>query len=558
MELLWLLAVVFALFFVLTPLAMLLRLGDEQGMQFDPFDPSRHKTPPEVAAFLRDNIAALSSEQFQPVGDVVRRKDTGVRLTTRVALLRHSHGEIATIAVIYSDQGSAIPYVEFTAQLSGGRIFDVNNSSSIPVFAPRPGHDVYRFPEVRDPIRLYRIFQALLRRRFGSASLVDRDLSDPGRFLADVADKEYAAQMATGYYRFSEATRSYRPTLRGAFLMSWKMLPPFKQIAKAGIRARARRTLRDLRMEGTDSRPIATVRSVAPAKNADEPVKSTPLDWVILVGGMGLLFAGMFFVQRWTHSATLAVAFFLGVGPLGLWLWIRKSMTARVRAQGGDDVAVARARSNANRSMAPLGAVSLLALGLMGYSEYQAGLPNLMVPSDFDGAVQSLAQLTGKPVTQLEGNDSVYVVRVRLRWVNRYLSAAVPKFAAQHFFMSRFDRKFRSFRGDTSTVRLVLVPVLEPYDVLRLVGTRGAVDGQTPDEIAEGLRALHAAAPFEFRNIGTDWVRGAFTDSVVDPHRVSQRFNALCPRVLTEDFHGDVALLEQAIAKTGAFICRWQ
>ena len=558
MELLVPLAVLFALFFVISPLATWLRLGEVQGVRFEPFDSSRHTAPPEVAAFLRDNIAALASEQFEQVGDLVHRKATSIKLTTRVALLRHPHGAIATIAVVYTDQGSALPYVEFTAVLSGGRVFDVNNSASINIFAPRPGHDVYRFPGVRDPLRLYRVFQALLRRRFGSASLVERDLSDPARFLAEVSDQEYAAQMAAGYYRFNDATRSYRPTLRGAFLMTWKMLPPFKQLAQAKIRDRARRMLRDLQIEGVDRRPVATVKSVAPSKGEDERAKSTPLEWVIFLGSLGLLFAGMFLIQRWTHNPILSVAPFFGVGPLALWFWIRKSMVARVRASGGDDVAVARARSSANRAMAPLAALSFVALGLMGYNEYKAGLPDLVVPSDFDGAKLALAQLTGKPVTRLEGHDSVYVVRVRTRWTNRYLSAAVPKFAAQHFFLSRFDRKFRSFKGDTSTLRLVLLPVLDPYEVLRLVGTHGAEDGQSSDDIAEGLRALNAAEPFEFRNIGTDWVRGAFTDSVVDAHRVSQRFAALCPRALNEDFHGDVARLEQAITETQTFVCRWK
>ncbi len=560
METLPALLALLAVFVVALPLATWLLLGEDAAPRFERFDATRHGNPPEVAAFLRDNIAGLQAEQFHEVADLVRVRGGSLKMVMRVAVLQHPHGETATIAVAYSAQsGTVLPMVEFTAELSGGRVFDVNNSVAVPILAARSGHDVYRLPEVRDPIRLYHIFEILLRRRFGSSTLRQREIAaDPARFLADVIDAEYHGQMEAGYYRFDEGSRRWRPTLRGACLMTWKMLPPFKQLIKAAVRRRARRILREIGMEGRDARPVAAITTVtasADGPTSESPPRDSPLEVAIAIGGFALLFVGMFFVQRWTHSRALSIAVFLGVGPIGLWIWMRRTMLARARAAGGDPVALARARSAANRGVLPIVGMGFLVIGLAGYREYTGRLPGLTVPSDFNGAIQALEHVTGRQVTKLEGHDSIYVVTVQTRWANRFLSAAVPKFAAQHFFLSRFDR---NFRRDTSAVRLVLAPVLDPFAVLRLIGTHGEVDGQTTEDIAAGLRTMNAEHPFEFRNIGLDWVRGAFQEKVADPNSVARRLNALCPRVLAEDFHRDMELLERTIGRTGVFICRWQ
>jgi len=559
-----LLAVLFlvAFFMIVLPLITWLLMGEDSAPRFEPFDGSRHPNPPELAGFIRDNIAGLQGDQFRQVADLVRERAGSFLMVTRVIMLQHPEGETATIAMVYSAKtGTALPMVEFTAEFPDARMFDVNNSVTVPIFAPRPGHEVYRFPQVRDPLRLHKIFQVLLRRRFGSSTLRQRDVAtDPARFLAEVMDAEYRGQMEAGYYRLDEKTRRWRPTLRAAFLMVWKMLPPFKQLAKAAIRRRARRELAEIGMEGPDARPVAAVTTVTPQPDTatgDATRREGPLDVVLGLGGIVLLIAGMFAVSRLTHSPTAGVAILLVLGPLGLWLWVRWSAVARAQKTGGDPLAIARARSAANRGALPLLGMGVLLVSLMGYREYQTYLPNLIVPPDFDGAVATLGQLTGHEVTKLEGRDRVYVVRVRTRWANRYLGAAVPKFAAQGFFISRFDRNFRAIRRDTSTVRLVLVPGLDPFAVVSRIGTQGQRDGKTTENIVSGLRTLNAAYPFELRNAGEDWVRGAFTSPPSDLGAVIRRLDAVCPRLLADDFRGDRPRLELELGRAGVFICHW-
>src|SRR5881394_2428444 len=346
---------------------------------------------PLITWLRMGEVAGLEGAQFRQVADLARTSGGLFLLVTRVVLLQHPEGETATIAMMYSEKtGAALPMVEFTAELPDGRMLDVNYSVTIPIFAPRPGRQVYRFPEVRDPLRLHKIYRVLFRRQFGSSTLRQRDIaSDPARFLAEVMDAEHRAQMEAGYYRFDERARRWRPTLRGAFVMTWRMLPPFKQIIKAGVRSRARRALGEIAMDGPDARPVAAVTTVTPQPDTvsgDAPARDRPLDVVLGLGGIVLLIAGMFFVSRWTHSPTAGVAVLLVLGPLGLWLWVRWSAVARAKKAGGDPLAIARARGAANRGALPLLGMGVLLVSLMGYREYQRQLPALIVPGDFDGA----------------------------------------------------------------------------------------------------------------------------------------------------------------------------
>src|SRR5437870_5163150 len=275
-ELLPFLLVVAGLAFVGLPLIMWRLLGEDATPRYEPFDPSRHAAPPEVGAFIRDNVAALAADGFTQAGDLVR--DRGVNIT-RVTLLEHPEGETATVAVVYSARGTAAPLVEFTVVLTDGRVFDVNKSVAVPVFAPRPGPEVKRFPEVRDPVRLHRLFRTLLRRRFGSPVLVRRDIArDPARFLAGISDTEYRAQVAAGYFRFDERPRRFRPTLKCAYLMTWKMLPPFATLGKRRLRREARELLREIGLEGVDQRPAAAVTPVTPLEELLPGVIAAPRD----------------------------------------------------------------------------------------------------------------------------------------------------------------------------------------------------------------------------------------------------------------------------------------
>lgn len=245
---------VIAGWYAIVPLIVWSKLPRGKAWETEPFDPARHQVSPQMAEFLRANISPLLEAGFRQAGDLVHRFAMN---TTRVAVLTHPDGVVATVVVlsrapIGGKGATTVMMVEFTAVLTTGTVLDVNNSPSLPIFRARSDHVVYRFPQVHDPLRLYRFYQVLLRRTFSSATLTQQDLSDPVAYLKRATEREYRRQVETGYYRFDEATNEYVQTLKGAYIMAWKLMIPIKQIRAALFARKSRELLREIEMAGED------------------------------------------------------------------------------------------------------------------------------------------------------------------------------------------------------------------------------------------------------------------------------------------------------------------
>jgi hypothetical protein len=236
-----------AAWYVLLPWKVWKELKPQAAWDMETFDPGQHGSVVRASAFLATSVSPLIARGFRQVGDLVY---LGPMNTTRVAVLTHPDEDfVVTVVVIATYEESKVAMVEFTAELERGTVFDVNNSPQVGSFARTPDHVTYRFPDVRDPERLHRIAQALLRRDFGSARLRRHDLSDPAAFLKAATDREFQRQVGTGYFRVDARTGRYFTTLKGAYLMAWKLMFPFKSIRKALYAQQARRLLQDLGMD---------------------------------------------------------------------------------------------------------------------------------------------------------------------------------------------------------------------------------------------------------------------------------------------------------------------
>ena len=63
----------------------------------------------------------------------------------------------------------------------------------------------------------------------------------------------YQRLIRAGYYSLDETRQRYVPTLKGAFFMTYRLLPPFKQIQKFRRDRLAERTLRELGFGGMEA-----------------------------------------------------------------------------------------------------------------------------------------------------------------------------------------------------------------------------------------------------------------------------------------------------------------
>jgi hypothetical protein len=139
-----------------------------------------------------------------------------------------------------------VTFTELVTRLGDGdhRGLTTNNSTQPTAFAPVPGRTLHRLPGERDLRRLLRVHRALVARA-GVPPAPSR-LADvgPERLLAESTAREMAAQVAAGY--LVAAGDHYRPTWRGAFTMTWRLLWPIKSLRESQVRRRAAALLREL------------------------------------------------------------------------------------------------------------------------------------------------------------------------------------------------------------------------------------------------------------------------------------------------------------------------
>jgi hypothetical protein len=108
-----------------------------------------------------------------------------------------------------------------------------------------PGITVLWLPEVRDALQLLRV-HSQVRHRLGVDKRRRSVGQDPVAFLLEGQQRMFDHQVKTGYYYLDEARGVYRPTWKGAFLITWRLLWPIRPLFRAWRRRPTHRLLREL------------------------------------------------------------------------------------------------------------------------------------------------------------------------------------------------------------------------------------------------------------------------------------------------------------------------
>src|SRR5690348_5896299 len=166
--------------------------------RFEPFVAGRHVVPPDVAVSLRQACDAFAAEGFHVVADLFQSGHVKHVTTRAILLQRPETGELALAVAAFSAARPArvvASYVELPTRLGDGRSVTINNNPRVGVFTPGSKRVVVQLPDIRDPVRLYRIKQAYLQRRFGQSTIIPFDhQDDPARFLAEAMARELTEQ----------------------------------------------------------------------------------------------------------------------------------------------------------------------------------------------------------------------------------------------------------------------------------------------------------------------------------------------------------------------------
>jgi len=143
-------------------------------------------------------------------------------------------------------------YVEILSRFKDGNLelIQTNNVQMLGSFPESSLTRTYRFPQVDKVERLFELHCKLLERDHPAGKKfirLDEEFDgDCVAYLQQVFSETYEKQIGTGYLCHSPESEDYRPTVKGALLMTWRELWPFKQVLWEGVRASAKRLEREL------------------------------------------------------------------------------------------------------------------------------------------------------------------------------------------------------------------------------------------------------------------------------------------------------------------------
>jgi hypothetical protein len=239
------------------PVLIRLTLKQAAEPRLMPFPLDDPTLPNAVAHAFQTVVERLRPAGFEPITGLGMPSQAPNVKALVMLLVNRQAKDIAVAAVMYARTPGATPatsqlrtfYVELVSHFRNGSVVQTNNSSELTVFGPRPTHIVGRFPAVKDAGRLYRLHQGMVARSGLRDKVFRLDEEFGGEAAAAVAAsmvEELKAQVKTGYMYLSAGEDAYRPTWKGAVLMTWKLLWPVKAIRRAARDRTARRLMAEL------------------------------------------------------------------------------------------------------------------------------------------------------------------------------------------------------------------------------------------------------------------------------------------------------------------------
>ena len=202
------------------------------------FDDDLSSLPAAPAEYFAQAREALSADGFETVG-MYYLPDAVPNVTGLLFLTANRQtDELALAAALYATANGASMlksmYVEFVSRYSSGQVLGTGNAKELGSFAKTPGFDTVHFPQVDDLRQLYRLHVARCNAIVPGGrrtNRLDGEFGGDGEaYLNAILSEEFARQVPAGYLLPDAAGENYRPTVKGACLMTWKIIWPIKQI----------------------------------------------------------------------------------------------------------------------------------------------------------------------------------------------------------------------------------------------------------------------------------------------------------------------------------------
>jgi hypothetical protein len=239
--------------FVLGPLLIYFTHKQTARPELVPFIPGQTPLPANVDTYFSNTCWALDAEGFKIITGLFLPKQIENVIAGLVYVVNRQERDSAIVVALHADPPGGMPFtqlhVEFVSRFRDGRLIQTANAQALSSFPPPPNSVTSFLPSVQDPRRLYRIHRAQVKLH-GSGERVLRLDDDFGgdavRYVQSALIEELDHACRAGYMRLDAAASVYRPTIKGACLMTWQELFPLKNFRLARRRSRERKLLEEL------------------------------------------------------------------------------------------------------------------------------------------------------------------------------------------------------------------------------------------------------------------------------------------------------------------------
>lgn len=246
-----------ALVYGLGPLLILstFRMAPRKGLElFDPDDPELAAQFTGQARGIRRKLEEMGFELL--AGLFAPSIASNVKAVLIVFVDRRTC-DFATIVMAFLQQPGTKDWKFHRQFLScftryrDGTVVTTTNSKDIGSFPRRPNHASCLLPSVKAASRLVAIHQFRKRREHGSEPILRHEVEFRGdllEYFATSTEEELSDAIEAGYLRPPQ-DGVYRPTVKGAFLMTWKELWPWKWLRQLRVKALEKQLLSELAEE---------------------------------------------------------------------------------------------------------------------------------------------------------------------------------------------------------------------------------------------------------------------------------------------------------------------
>lgn len=207
--------------------------------------------PPQIFATFARSREILMGLGFETVACLYK---DGLSTNVRSFLMLLVNRETKESALVYdmlADTGISSVHrsnVEFCTELSNGVEVCTTTGKDPNPYKPYPEKLMYQFPEVKNPWALYKLHRQMVSPHMAAGVYSYLPVEgDEIRCMSASFTKTLMRQVEFGYLYLDEVANVFRPTWKGAVLMTWKLAWPTVMIKRALIKRNARRLMSQFR-----------------------------------------------------------------------------------------------------------------------------------------------------------------------------------------------------------------------------------------------------------------------------------------------------------------------